>query len=346
MDKYTGFVQNIISEILRIKKGNVVSISAELYNCEIGSDLTNDIPLVEELALLIRKKAAFPILDITTTNLQNRFFKEIPAEIHKLSTSYYSNWVDLIDIFIEVGWQKYSDEFSTTFHDSEMNEIGQNLIEKIFDNNKKMLFLNFPNQQLAEHLNSDFKKLLDFYLDAVNCDYRYLYKQGIILKDRYFSSANYIIEDVTNVLELKINKDQALVNSGSSSENKLIVMPVGFIEFPLIRKSLNGIISAEKIYYKSHLFKNVKIMFKEGNIRFITFKEEKKENFILQNALMRSNSHCTLTLGFNPQISSHSNYALYDRAMNENITLTFSYPGDSNIYVSTYSGKIGKYSKL
>jgi hypothetical protein len=51
MERYKSFVQSIISEILRVKKGNVISISAELYNSAINSYLSNDIPLVEELAL-------------------------------------------------------------------------------------------------------------------------------------------------------------------------------------------------------------------------------------------------------------------------------------------------------
>jgi len=348
MHNYTEFVSNIVNEILRIKKGNVISISGEIYNSEESSNQLVEIPLIEDLAVMIRQKAAFPILEITTTTLQNRFFDEMSKDIHTLTPSYYSKWVDLIDCFIEIGWQKIFDEFTPEKQSvsDEMIESSQAMMMQIKDNNKKMLLLNFPNQQLAEFLDMDLNKLLNFYMNAVNCDYRYLYKQGIILQDRYFSSANYLIEDLMNVLELKISKDQANVNSGSASDNPFLVLPAGFIEFPLHRDSLNGILCAERIYFQANIFTDVKIMFKEGNIRFITFKTEKKENFILQNALMRSDSRCTLTLGFNPQIISYSNYALYDRAMNENITLTFSYPGESNIYISTFSGKIGKHSKI
>lgn len=348
MENYSESAFNIINNLLRVKKDNVISISGEIYNSEKSNDPLIEISLIEELAVAVRKKAAFPILDITTTNLQERFNNEMPENIYSQTSKYYKDWVNLIDSFIEVGWQKFSNEFEQNIKSSshEMSESSQALFKQIFDNNKKMLFLNYPNAQLANYLDIDFKKLRSLYNEAINCDYRYLFKQGSLLKDRFFSSANYIIEDETCALELKISKDQASLNCGNPNENPQIILPAGFIEFPLIRPSLNGVINAEKIYYQNQLFTDVKIMFKDGNIRYVTFLHDHIENFQLKNALMHSSNNCLLTIGFNPDMGKYTNYTHYDRCLNENITITFFNSEKPNIFVSTLKGNISKFSKI
>jgi hypothetical protein len=346
MENYSELAFNLVNNILRLKKNNVISISGELYNDKksISAPL-QEIPLIEELAVAIRKKFAFPILELSTTNLQKRFFSEMPESIYSLSPDYYKNWIAMIDSFIEIGWQKYFSEFESKTNAAEMNDTSQNILEQIFENNKKMVFLNYPNQDLAEILNLNYRKLLSAYHDSVNCDYRALYKQGLKLKERYFSSANYFIEDMENLLELKIIKDEANLNCANATENPLIVLPAGFIDFPLLRPSLNGIFRAERVYWQKFVFADVKIMFNHGNIRYVNFKDERKENFLLQNALMQTAAECQLTIGFNPQIYSYTNYSQYDRCLNENITITFSGPAAPSIFCSTLTGKIIKQSK-
>lgn len=346
MENYSELAFNLVNNILRLKKNNVISISGELYNSKKSNDSPlQEIPLIEELAVAIRKKSAFPILEISTTNLQERFFSEMPESIYSLSPDYYEQWIAMIDSFVEVGWQKFFNEFEPKNKAIEMNESGQKILKQIFDNNKKMVFLNYPNQDLAEILTLNYKKLLSAYYDSVNCDYRALYKQGLKLKERYFSSANYFIEDMENLLELKIIKDEANLNCANATENPLLILPAGFIDFPLLRPSLNGIFRAERVYWQKHVFEDVKIMFNEGNMRYVNFKDERKENFLLQNALMQTTAECQLTIGFNPEIYSYTNYSQYDRCLNENITITFSSPTAPSIFCSTLTGKIIKQSK-
>ncbi|MCK4956211.1 MAG: hypothetical protein KAS49_01155 [Candidatus Cloacimonetes bacterium] len=342
MKIYSELAFNIINNLLRIKKDDVISISGEINNRKNCEKELIEIPLIEELAVAIRKRQAFPILEITTTNLQDRFYNEMPDNIYSLPPSYYKKWIEMIDGFIEIGWQKFSNDFNETSsqQSQEMTDSTNELLEKIFEDNKKIIFLNLPNLQLAEYLQKDYQKLVSIYSDAVNCDYRYLNKTGIELKDKYFSSANYKIENVTELLEFKIVKDEASINSGNQSDSSLIILPAGFIEFPLIRKSLNGIINFERVYYHHHLFENIKIFFENGTIRYITFKVERKENFILQNALMNSTNNCLLCIGFNPEIGTFTNYNIYDRCINENITFNFLCEDESNIFLSTKNGKI------
>ena len=344
MENFPELAFNIINNLLRIKKDNVISISGEIYNSQNSPQQLLEIPIIEELAIAIRKKEAFPILELSTTNLRDRFFNEMPKNIYSLPPSYYIKQIEIIDAFIEIGWQKFSSDSleSESIQSKEMAKSTNDLKIKIYEDNKKILFLNYPNYELAKYLNIDFKKLLVKYSDAVNCNYQYLQKTGVILKEKYFSSANYKIENLTNVLEFKIKKDAAILNSGDQNETQFIILPAGFIEFPLIRTNLNGIIVFERAYYRQHLFEDVKILFENGKIRYLIFKVERKENFFIRNALMSSINECSISLGYNPEIKSYSNFSIYDRCIDENITFTFICEDKSEIFLTTKKVKIEK----
>ena len=108
--KYSEIVFKIINSVLKVKEGDVISISSEIQNAGNSPEPLSELPLVEELAVGIRKKKAFPVLEISTENLQKRFFSEMNEEIYALPLNYYLKWIEDIDCFIEVGWKHYGFE--------------------------------------------------------------------------------------------------------------------------------------------------------------------------------------------------------------------------------------------
>ena len=81
MEKYIELSYNIINNLLRIQKDDVVSISGEIRNGANADYALIELPLIEEIAVAIRKKKAFPVLELTTENLKKRFFVEMPDDV-------------------------------------------------------------------------------------------------------------------------------------------------------------------------------------------------------------------------------------------------------------------------
>ncbi|MDA3814616.1 MAG: hypothetical protein PF570_10240, partial [Candidatus Cloacimonetes bacterium] len=325
MENFSELAFNIINNLLKIKKNDVISISGEIHNASNANEPLIELALIEELAVAIRKKKAFPVLEMSTEKLKKRFFAEMPDEIFSVPPNYYKNWINAIDKFIEISWESYSSDFHET-SDKQLKQFKDStnsIMQHLFQQKKKIIFLNFPTQELAEYIGTDYDKLVDTYIQGVNCNYNLLKINGEEYRERYFSYSNYRITAHTETLAIKINRDKPVLFSGDPSEHQIIFLPTGIIEFPIERESMNGIYFAEKIYYKEHNYNNVKIKFENGSIRYVAFKEDKKGNFHLQNELINSDEQCFLTLGFNQDIKEYTNYFSYDLCIEGKISMKF-----------------------
>jgi len=344
MEKYSELAFNIVNNLLKIQKNEVVSISGEIHNAHSANDPLSEIPVIEELAVAIRKKKAFPFLEISTERLKKRFFAEMPDEIFSVPPDYYKNWINLIDKFIEISWESYYSDFHQT-SDKQIKQLQNStnsIMEHLFEQKKKIIFLNFPTQQLAEFIDTDYEKLVDTYIRGVNCDYNLLKINGEEYREQYFSFSHYRITTHSESLAIKINRDKPDLFSGDITEHQILVLPTGIIEFPIERESMNGIYFAEKIYYKKRNYNNIKIKFENGSIRYVAFKEDKKGNFQLQNELINNDKDCFLTLGFNQDIKEYTNYFSYDRCIEGNISMKFFDKDSKPIFLSNLNSRIDK----
>jgi len=343
MDNLPEIADKIVNDLLKIKPGNVVSISGEIHNTNKIEEPLLEIPFIEELALEIRKKKAFPVLEISTENLKNRFFAEMPSDIFSLQPVYYKKWIDSIDIFIYVGWKNVFNEFQSyqKTNNEKLKESLKGIWEKIFQQKKKLLFLNFPSAELAEFLKTNFDDLAKFYSKSVDSSYSQLQKAKDELKTKLSTFSNYTIHSKNEKLNIKTKI--VLPNLLRKQDySQISILPFGNLEIPLERKKINGTFVAEKAYYKNFIFENLKINFEKGFVHYISFENERKENFFLQNALMKSKTECFLVIGFNPEVSSYINYYLYDTCIDENISMKF-FDGDSRpIILSNINAEIKK----
>lgn len=324
-EKSSSLAYALVNDFLKIQKDNVISIAAAIHNTPDSKNPLQEIPFLEELCLAIRRKKAFPIMELRTKNLQNRFFNEMSDEVISQHPSYYSKLIETIDYFFELSWESFKEEDYSN-DDSRLDQAissSQNLLWQAFEQNKKLIFLNYPTHNLASQTGIDFNILLNIYFAAVNTDYNFLRSTGADLRDRYFSSAYYRIFNEDDSLKIRIKKDRIKVYSGNPGEHSSFVLPGGFLEIPLFWEDMNGVFLVEKAYYKGSVFNNIKIKFENGNIRYVNFKEDKPGNYEFQNALNSCLPECNLLLGFNKDIFQNSNYYYYDRCRDGNLSLSF-----------------------
>ncbi|MFC1887417.1 hypothetical protein ACFLYK_01260 [Candidatus Cloacimonadota bacterium] len=339
-------ISNLLTNFLKIRKDDVVSIDAEIYNRKDTEDPLVEMQIVEALFLELSRKNVYPLLNISVQKIQDALKEELPGKLNSVPERISQSFIDNIDTFVEVGWKKLSRQMMSGSDNNSMKDPQIFYWHKIFQHKKDLIFLNFPTPELAELINIEYDKLLKIYLKSINCNYGELKKQADEYKDEFFSYANYRITAQKEKIDVKIIKDQYQLFMGSSLDHQVTILPAGVIEFPVEKISLDGVFFAEKVYYKDLIFNNVKLNFNDGVIRYISFKAEEKGNFSLQSKIMSSQKECYFSLGFNDEVSDYSGFYLYDRCIKGNISLKFFDQDSFPIVFSNLNAEIKKRKRI
>ncbi len=351
MVNYPVIAFKIANIILGIKKNDVVSISGDIHNSprdEAIEDVLAELPLVEELALAVRKKKAFPVIDLSTDNLKRRFLSEMPEDIYELPLSYYTRWVEAIDFFIDIGWrnmpQLYSGIEDKLF--GKIKESTQEIWNVINSKGKRVLFLGFPTHSLAEFFDLEYDKLLAMYFKGLDCDYNRIIHISEELKNELIRLGTFKLGTFENdqaevaSLDIKLNKNFAESMPSHPFMEKTLVLPGGKLEFELDKEMLTGVLVAECGYYTKHVFHNVRIHFAEGKIYYVEFDAGVKGGNKFRNAIMNRSGNYRLCIGLNEKITETTGYYLYDLVMQGNVSIKmFSFQGEE-IILSTRKAKL------
>ncbi len=321
-DQIAKMAFNVITNFINPKEDEVISIFTEIFDEKHKYPLS-ELKVTEEFALSLRKRKAFPLLEVTTENLQKRFFEETPEEIIKTLPKYFEKRIEDISIFLEVGWKALKNPYENIYAESKylLKNIYK-ITEKIRNENKRIIFLNYPSEDLAKFVGDKFDKLLENYFSLLNCDYRNL--DDVVGELKFFLQNNEVINIETKSGNLKFltqPKDTKIFSQGA---NNILILPVGKAEVPVKRAFLNGIFLAENLYYKDRVCHNVEVSFKDGFI--YSLKQENptsKTSFELKNNLIGSQKEVLFSIGFNTKNLDYSNYYSYDRNIYNAVSLKF-----------------------
>ncbi len=321
-DKISKLAFNIVTNFLNIKKDDAISIYTEIFDQNYEQPLL-EIPLMEELAVAVRKRKAFPILEVTTQNLQKRFFNELSEEILGIVPKYFIEKIDLVTAFLEIGWKALGNPFEKLNISSKIfYQTVYAILEKIYEKDKKIIYLNFPSEQLATYTNTNLEELLQAYFTLINCDYNKLKKTAEEIKFFFETNDKIIIKTQGGNLKFLINNNETKI-FGNGFKNALI-LPTGKAEVPIKKLFLNGNFFAEQIYYKNKIYKNATVTFNEGFIQAVNIADStSKDVFEMKNNLIGSKEECYFSIGFNEKLDNFTNFYSYDRNIKNAVSLKF-----------------------
>jgi len=330
-------VFNVVSQFLKIKENDVVSVSVEIFD-KINPLL--EVPVMEELAVAIRKRMAFPTLEVTTQNLQKRFFSELSEDALGLVPKYYIKWISEISAFVEIGWKALGNHFEEEKAPSKIFfEAVYTVLEEIYKQKKKMVFLNFPSQELSDYVQIPLKTLFKNYFSAANCNYKRLLEKTRYIEDKLKYNEKITIKSGDKQLKFLTNPNK--VESFSGSEMALITLPTGKVEVPIKKSFIKGDFFAEMVYYKHMILNDVTILFENGYAKKVTVENGKSSDiFNFKNNLIGAKGECFLSIGTNEAAENFSNFYSYDRVINNTVSLKFFDPRDNPIILLSKSSKI------
>ncbi len=340
----------VIHNVARLKENEVVSLSGEINNINDGDKALSQIPLIEEIAIAVRKNKSFPILEISTLNLRKRTLNELPENLFSLPIEFYEKWMKVIDIFIDFTWNN-----PTVFNNISdkvilnINNQIQKTWEIFYKQNKKMIIMGYPTEEFAKYYNVDYQILLDSYLNGINCDYNKIKEKSVkIIESLSFQENTAIFSKENNsLLDISLLIAEAEIFDGDSSKRTITTLPTGNIEIPLVKEFLNGIFFAEIIYYKQTTYKQISVEIVNGEIRNISSDTEQKNLIKLNQLIYQLKNNWKLVIGVNEKLPELSGYFLYDQSVKSALSIiNQDEKGNQIIMISKSSKIVNKISKI
>lgn len=317
----------IIEDYLQISSEQIIVLSGLLETNE-NCDCT-DLNIIEELAIMVRSRGAFPILDLASKRLKNRILEETPEEKYFIPTEYFSNWVKLVNVIIDLSFPEIRNFFTDNYFTSQKTELINKSLQSIYKNmlisNKIVLLPNFPKASIAEYYNIDLAILEKFYLGSFEPIENKMNVKGMKILNHLIPGKTFYLQneaDENNKLEFQISDQQSYFVNNKIS-NSYTVLPYGYVSFSIDKNSLNGIVRADKLYYKNICRDSVVITFSYGNILSIQFENNENLAEVIKVGLINSKERVELFIGVNNGVSEHTNYNYYDRCIDNNFSIVF-----------------------
>lgn len=320
---YAEIAFKIVNVILKAKPAQVVTLSAEIHNGYEMDNPLNEIPFLEELAMALRKKKAFPILDIASENLRKRSFSEIPDEILDMPLNYYQQWVSLSDFFIDLSWRA-NPYFYKQIPDRYYNRLKKAmevLWEQIRVQQKQIVLIGFPTFALAKFYKVEYQLLQDAFFNSLNCDYHELKKNLFILDGDINNSENWELITEDRHLKFKFDENPGELFYGDFNKEGFLILPTGKWERRIDMTGLNGLYYAHYLYFENVVYKEVQLFIEHGKILSVDFLNRRPDNYMIQNLLQKDIQSCVLTIGMNSNLSNPIYYSLFDECISHNLTL-------------------------
>ena len=312
----------VVNQVLQIKAGQFVSILGTIYNKE-SDQFGALIPLLEELSLKIKEKGAFPVLEITTERLSEKYVENFDEEDMEFPIEFYRNKINQYDKFIEIS---NVEEISLTENIPEivlykMRLWSSKIWDMILKRKKQMVLIDFPSETLANYYDLDFDNLLKNYLATLNYDYNYFNDIFDKVYEKFNSTSGLKISCNHYELELLCKKDNLEIYSGMSNLANFSLLPSGKVEFHAAPTSIEGSFYAERIYFKQFCFENSVCFFEEGRIKDIKQENPDKNFYHMQNFIYDHQDEIQVVIGVNPALDKYSGYPFLDEIKKDNITL-------------------------
>ena len=323
---YTVIAFKIINQIIRVRAGQVISINGEIRNGSQtdSSETLEQIPFIEELALAIRKKNAFPMLELSTERLKERFFSEVSEDVYDTPFSYYKSLIEKVDCIIDLGWRSNPQLFESIpdVKFNKMKKSTEEVRELIEKKHKKTVYLGFPTSALADYYNVNLQDLRYTYFESLNCDYNKLENSHDNVVTWLVDQRNIKLVSGNEYLYFQLESPVNLKDG--IFRNQSVYLPAGKVSQKIISNTLNGTFAAEKVYFRNKVFTNIELMIKNGNVSMVRFGNESKGNVHLQNAFHNINTEImpVISIGINKKIKPIG-YEQYDRCAYGNISIEF-----------------------
>jgi leucyl aminopeptidase (aminopeptidase T) len=312
---YRSAAQKVVSQSARVKEGDVVLIN--------GSD--EDLPLLEDLAIEVRKRGASPIVTVFSTGFNRRTYDEVPAKYDTLPPRSTLELLKVIDVFIstEAGEQRTLKDVPAERIAARSKAFGP-ITALSRKRNVRSVFLGnglYPSAESADQYDVSRDELARMLYDGVDIDFAQLQQTGANVQ-RLLTAAKEVRITAPNGtdLRMRIAGRPAYVSDGIISPEDLrrggpaatVWLPAGEVYLVPVPGTAEGILVADHDFYRGEPIEGMRLEFKGGKLTAMTAKSGLEPLKALYNASGRGRDELSaLDLGINPGLKLPAGKPIY-----------------------------------
>ena len=289
----------IVNYSIEVKENDRVLIQYENSECK---------PLIKCLIKDIYKNKGIPSVRLCDNELYTLIKEGANSKTVDEIVKQKQFDVDNFDCFIRICYteNEYEDRNVDKDIRKELGAKSQS-VDDIRINERRWVLLNYPSLVDAYKAKMKYDDFYDFSMDVMNVDYASLNEKIKPLKDLMEKTDKVRILGPNTDITFSIKGMKAVPCCGTAN------IPDGEIYTAPIKNSVNGVINYNTPSpYRSNIFNNIKLEFKDGKIINATCNENQNELEEIFDIDEGARYIGEFALGFNPMITKPMGDILYD----------------------------------
>lgn len=272
---FKAVAAKLVGQSAGVAEGDVVMIS--------GSD--EDLPLLEDIAIEVRKAGAHPLVTVNTTRFARRSYDEVPARYDTQVPEVARRMAGMIDVFIstESGEGRRMKGVPPERMAARAKAFAP-VIEAMTKHNVRSVSLGnglYPSEERAEQFGISREELARLMYGGVDADYAELQRTGEQLRKTLAAGKQMRITSADGTdLRLGIAGRPVQVSDGviSAEDRKRgspavsVWLPAGEVFLTPVPGSANGVLVADHVFYQGDRVDGLRLEVKGGKVVGMTAK--------------------------------------------------------------------------
>jgi aminopeptidase len=273
---YEALAQKLVNQCGNIHEGEIVLVSGGVNNLE----------LLEDIVVNVRKLGAFPLLTIGSDRMTRRMYTDVPTKFDTQTPELSLKLLSFVTAMISVDYGQAPGLLADVAPERfvTLGKTNEPVTEMVMKNNIKGVSLGnglYPTDAQAKQFGITKAELSDIFWKGVNTDYSKLEATANKLKAVLSSSKEVHITNANGTdLKLRIENRQALASDGSLSADDLkkgyassqVYLPAGEVYIAPVAGSAEGKVVVDRLFYQDKEVLGITLTFHEGKLVSMTAK--------------------------------------------------------------------------
>jgi len=258
----------------RVKEGDVALI--------IGQ--THDAELLENLAVHVRKRGAFPFVGYSSDRLERRLFFDVPAEYDSQTDALGLQLAEMIDVVFVLpnGLTENVLEGADPERLAARGQAGEAIGQALFRNNVRTVEIGngfYPTPWRAERYGMSEAALARVFWQSVNLDYASLQRRAAQVQAALASADKVHITHPNGTdFTVRVNHGSVLVSDGVISDEEMqqggpavaVYLPAGEVYTTPVPGTANGTVVHTRDYFLGEPIDDLTLTFRDGRLTSMT----------------------------------------------------------------------------
>jgi leucyl aminopeptidase (aminopeptidase T) len=267
---FEAIANRLVNQCAAIQENDLVMISGR----------PDDMELLENVAIHVRKLGAFPLISVSTDNLTRRMYDEVPAKYDTQSPTLAMKMAEMFDAIIAVSAEENPALLANVpperiaAHDKTLEPVYNAMLKR----NVRQVELGnalYPTPAKARQLGISLNELTTIFWDGVNVDYLKLQAIADTIKARLaVGKTVHITSDSGTDLRVQIERRPINVNDGVISADDVRIgkaacqvwLPAGEVYLAPVPGTAEGTVVIDRHYFHGREIRDLRLTFEDGKL--------------------------------------------------------------------------------